>query len=296
MPARFNLSALSRLRSAKLVLALLTAIVVITLVTFTVRAWRHKTGFAAKQDNVAAQPTPSPNTNGYIRRRLLRSQLREALNLLGDRLEKPGKERLSLNGTLRRQGNPQAAPFRLFTELPNRMRLEEQVGGQWRVIGFDGNIGWALGSRFSDSDQEMIETLVFDSVDHFLFEQTQGFATRFLGSRFRTDDGKTANYRGPFYDVYQVNDRITVGPTTRNQSKLFHLNSDTLLLERIQYRISRAGTPVNIEVRIGGWRKIDNQQMPGTITRSENGVSALTLNIASAAIGPRVADGIFNKP
>lgn len=296
MFARFDLSALSRRRSAKFVLALLSTVVVIALVAFTARAWRHKTRFTAKQNNVTAQPKPSPNTNDYIRRSRLPSKMREALSLLGDRWEKPGKERLSLNGTLRRQGDPRTAPFRLFTELPNRMRLEEQVGGQWRVIGFDGNSGWALNSTFGDSDQEMIETLVFDSMDHFLFEQTQGLATRFLGSRFRTDDGATANYRGPFYDVYQVNDRIISGSTVREQSKLFHLNSDTLLLERIQYRISRAGAPVNIEVRIGGWRKIDNQQAPGTITRLENGVPALTLNIVSAAVGPRVADGIFNKP
>ena len=211
-------------------------------------------------------------------------------------MEKPGKERLTLNGTLRRQSNPQAVPFRLITELPNRMRLEEQVGGQGRVIGFDGNIGWALGSAFSGSDQEMIETLVFDSVDHFFLGQAQGSATRFLGPRFRADDGTTVNYRGPFYDIYQVNDRIIIGPAAREQSKLFHLNSDTLLLERTQYRISRAGTPVNIEVHIGDWRKVNNQQIPGTITRSENDALALTLNIASATVGPRVADGIFNKP
>ena len=57
----------------------------------------------------------------------------------------------------------------------------------------------------SGDDQETIETLVFDSADNFFLGQMQGVATRMLGSRFRLDDGTTANYAGPFYDIYQIN-------------------------------------------------------------------------------------------
>src|SRR5262249_28920396 len=197
MFARFDTSALSRRRPAKFVLALLVAVIVITLMTFTARAWRDKKGSVAKQGAVAAQPTPPPlNVDSYVRRARLWPQLRETLNALGDRLEKPGKERLILVGTLRRQNNSQAIPFRLFLEPPRRMRLEEQ-GARPRVSGFDGGEGWALGAALSDADQEIIETLVFDSADQFFLAQTQGFATRALGRRFRLDDGGTPNYTGP---------------------------------------------------------------------------------------------------
>jgi hypothetical protein len=53
MPVWFDLSALSRRRSAKFVLALLVAVAVISLVTFTARVWRNKTVFAMSQDPVA---------------------------------------------------------------------------------------------------------------------------------------------------------------------------------------------------------------------------------------------------
>ncbi|MGH9769609.1 MAG: hypothetical protein ACREAB_19465 [Blastocatellia bacterium] len=70
MPAQFDLSALSRRRSAKFALALLMAVGAITLVTFTARAWRNKTGSTPGQDGAAAQQEaqaqPAPVTSGLF--------------------------------------------------------------------------------------------------------------------------------------------------------------------------------------------------------------------------------------
>jgi hypothetical protein len=296
MFARFDLSTLFRRRSAKFALAFFVAVVAVALVTFTARAWRDKKGPSAKQDAVAAQPTPlPPNANSHVRRARLWPRLRDALNVLGDRLEKPGKERLTLVGTLRRQNNSQAIPFRLFLELPRRMRLEEH-GAQPRVSGFDGSEGWALGAALSDADQEMIETLVFDSADQLFLGQMQGFATRALGQRFRLDDGAAPNYTGPFYDIYELQDHVPDKNETRQRPKLFYFNSETLLLERVRYQIERAGAPVNVEVRLSGWQKVDNQRIPGSITRLENDAQTLTLNINAVTFSSRAADNAFNKP
>ena len=273
---------------------MLTAVVVITLVTFTVRAWRKKTSFTAKQNGSAAQLTLAADVN-YVQRVRLRPRLHHLLNSIGDRLEKPGNERRVMIGTLRRQNDSQLMPFRLYLELPYHMRLEEQ-GAQPRVTGFDGSSGWALGSILSDADQNMIETLIFDSADHFFLGQTQGLANRALGSRFRLDDGTDANYAGPFYDIYQVMDRLGTGSTVRQQPKLFYFNSDTQLLERVRYRIERNGAAVNVETRITDWKRVNNQRVPCTITRLEDDKPALTITIASTVIGPRVADGAFNNP
>jgi hypothetical protein len=283
----------TRLRRAKPVLAALTVVIVITLVALAARAWRVKTGAPANRDSVALQPTPS--VSSYVRRARLGPRLGEALRLLGDRLEKPGKERLTLVGTLRRQNNQQAIPFRLFLELPRRMRLEEQ-GAQARVIGFDGREGWALGAALSAAERETIETLVFDSVEGFFLGQMQGFATRDLGTRFRLDDGRTPNYRGPFYDIYQVSDRIGSGAARRVQHKLFYFNSDTLNLERVRYQIERNSRTVKVEVQLGGWQRANGQRLQSSITRLEDGAPVLTLAIASAVLSQRQNDGIFNRP
>jgi hypothetical protein len=59
MSVRFDLSVLSRRLSAKFALASFTAVIVITLVTFTALAWRHRTGSVARQPVAAVQSTPT---------------------------------------------------------------------------------------------------------------------------------------------------------------------------------------------------------------------------------------------
>jgi hypothetical protein len=294
MFARFDLSALSRRRSAKFVLALFVAVVAIMLVTFTARAWRPKKSITTKQNGVAAQPTLAADVN-YVRRARLQPRLHHLLDVFGDRLEKPGNERLVMIGTLRRQNDSRPVPFRLFLEQPHRMRMEEQ-GAKARVTSFDGSSGWALGADLGDANRDTIETLIFDSADHFFLGQTQGLATRALGSRLRLDDGADANYAGPFYDIYQVIDHVGTGSGVRQQPKLFYFNSDTQLLERVRYQIQRDGVAVEVEIQIADWKRLNNQQVPSAITRLEDGKPALIIAIASAVIGPRVADGIFNNP
>lgn len=295
MSTRFDLSALSLRRLAKFALAPLAAIIVITLVTFTARAWRNKNGSITKQDAVTTQPTPATNSNGYVRRALLRPQLREALKILGDRVEKPGKERTVFIGTLRWKGAQQAKPLRLILELPGLMRLEEGAGAQLRVIGFDGARAWALNGKLSADDLAAVETLVFDSPDHFLLSQTRGYATRFLGNRFRLDDGDAASGTA-FYDLYQVGDQININAASRSQPKMFYLNSTTQLIERVHYEAGHGGQSVKVEILMTGWEKGDNQYLPRSITRMENGIETLRIAINAAVISQRVNDGIFNVP
>src|SRR6266850_5728134 len=80
-----------------------------------------------------------------IRPSSLLSQLRRPLVMLGDRLVKPGKERASFIGTLRRDGEQQASPFTLLWEAPGRLRLED--GGRQQVTVFNGQTVSRTGSN-----------------------------------------------------------------------------------------------------------------------------------------------------
>jgi hypothetical protein len=289
MFARFDLSALSRRRSAKFVLAFFASVVAVTTVTFTARAWRDKKGFASKQDAVVAQSAPALNATGHVRRGLLWPQLRPMSEALGDRLERPGRERLVLIGALRRATKKnEDRPARLILEFPDRLRLEEQD----EVTVYKNDFASSNGV-LKRNERDEVESLLFDFVDHFFASQMQGAATRFLGSRFRLDDGANPNYAGPFYELYQVTDRIAIEKEVREQPKFYFFNSDTLLLERVRYQIERDGEPVEVEVLIGGWRNVDGQQIPGVITRIEGGAPVLSLSITSAAVGAKQNDGIF---
>jgi hypothetical protein len=288
MFARFDLSALSRRRSAKFVLACFLAAVALTLVTFTARAWRDKKSSAARKDAVAARPTRAANTNGHIRRGRLWPQLQGALIAFGDRLERPGKERLVLIGTLSRTKNEQF-PVRLILEHPDKLRLEEPDG----ITVFDGKSLKSSKNNFGKKEEDEIESLLSDSTEHFFAGQMIGQATLALGQRFRVDDGSTPNYQGPYYDIYQVEDRPSLQKELGRQTKLYYFNSDTLLLERVRYEERSSKTKV--EVRLSNWQRVNGQLVAGKINRLEDGVPMMSLTINTAAIGAMVTDGIFSR-
>jgi hypothetical protein len=240
---------------------------------------------SAKKDNRAERVN-----RGMLHRRLLAS-----LDVLGDRLERKGKERLTLIGTLRLAGESQAVPVRIVGEFPDRLRLE--IGGQGaRVLTFDGEGAWKDENPLDQLEQSIMETVANDSIDHFFSAQMEGSVAHFIGPRFRMDDGQREAYNGPFYDVYQIVDTVRFGQDARQQVKLYYFNSDTQLLERVRYEVERDGAQVKIEVRLTGWQRVNNQQIPGRITRLENNQTVLTLAIESAGVEAKANDRLFDKP
>lgn len=232
-----------------------------------------------------ANPTTS-NRGLYIRRALLSPRLGLNLSALGDRLEKPGKERLALMGTVR-TATGETREFAATVEFPDKLRLV--VGGpQSRVITFDGQQTKAA----AVDDLDLIETLVYDSAEHFFAAQMQGKAMRFLGPRFRTDDGSNPGYGGPYFDIYKIADQITASGEER-PAKLYYFNSDTFLLERVSYVINRNSSEISVETKLSDWRVLDGQQVARRIERFEVGKSVFVLNIRAAEWGRRADDGIF---
>ena len=228
----------------------------------------------------------------HVRRGLLSPRLVWNLKALGNRLEQPGKERLTITGVLRRSVDSQAREITAVLEFPDRLRLALQHGPQSRVITFDGEQARGALKALEPDELDLIETLTYDTAEHFFATQMQGNAMRFLGARFRTDDGTSTNYEGPYYDIYQVADQIKASGQTR-LAKLYYFNADTLLLERVSYRAERDGSEIAVETRISDWRELEGQQTARRIERFENGKSVFVLSIASAQLGARADDRMF---
>jgi hypothetical protein len=251
----------------------------------------------------AGAPEPQQEANGaadqglYVRRDSLLPGLRDALNIAGDRMEKPGKERLVMAGTLTRGGDSQASPVSLILEFPGRLRFEEQANGQNRIVTFDGqSITASGGESLSGADTDLVETLVYDSVDHFFIGQMRGAATRSLGSNFRSEGDLAAGGQGgPSYDVYEVTETVSLGGGAREQARLYHFNSDTRLLEKVQYQLVRNGGEVKVEVQLGGWHEVQGQKLPTSVIRLENNFPVLTLVVTSTSIAPHAEDGTFGN-
>jgi hypothetical protein len=233
------------------------------------------------------------NRGTYVERGSLSPKLVWHLKALGDRLENPGKERLTLTGTLTRSEGSQLEDVVAVLEFPERLRLTIQRGVRTQVITFDREQAGSKGNGRDAGEQALIETLVYGTAEHFFMTQKRGEATRLLGTRFRIDDGSTANYTGPYYDVYKVADQIRSATNQREQETLYYFNSDTLLLERVFYQINREGSTVKVEEITSNWGTEQGQQLPRRIERIENGKSVFVLTVRTASLSPRVNDGVF---
>ena len=179
--------------------ALAIACLVLTALTFAASGKLRSAN--TKGPGTSSQPAPGPariKRAAYVRASALSPKLVWNLKAMGDRLEKPGKERLSLTGTLTRANDSQAEEVTAVSEFPERLRLTRHKGNQTRAIAFDGDKPRAAANSLDTADQDLIETLVYGTAEHFLDGRMQGMAMRFLGSRFRLDDGLSPDYSGPY--------------------------------------------------------------------------------------------------
>lgn len=286
---------MTRNRRRVLWIVLLIAVLVFTALTFV--------SFGKLRDSTTSETRTNTGQAGaalagvkrlaYVRRSNLSPKLVWYLNALGDRLEKPGRERLSVTGTLSRSNNSQTEEVTAVFEFPERVKLTTQRGNQTRIITFDGEQAKAVGHQLDPAERDLLETLVYGSAEHFFNTQMEGQATRFLGSRFRIDDGSSSNYDGPYYDIYKIADQIAISGEQKERLKLYYFNSETLLLERVSYEINRNGSTVKIEERLGEWTREQGQQVARRIERFENGESVFVLTVRSAGLSARANDGAF---
>lgn len=232
-----------------------------------------------------------------LRRLHVRPGLREALEALGDRLVKPGRERILLTAELTLRGED-AKPVYLVREYPNLLRLEEQGGGIGRVRSL---VFGGAGARRSDAqvtreDEELVETLAYDSPEHFFHGQLGAAATRFLGPGYRLDESESFEHDGPTYDVYEVTGPVLITGEAREQIKRYYFNSATRLLEWVKYEVDRGGVPARVVVRLGDWQEVQGQRVPGRIARTVDGETIIDLSVTSAGFAPRAQDGAFDLP
>jgi hypothetical protein len=244
---------------------------------------------------------PARNQIKRIKRVLLWPQFQNTLQAMGNRLEAVGKERLILVGAIRRNSaRAVETPMRMVIEMPDRFRLEEQIGNGVRVTTFDGEKQDGLkrsdGNISDESDVDEIESLIFDGVEHLFSGQMEGLAKREIGVYLQPNENAVANYAGPYYNVYEVMDRITHAFAHRSQRKLYYFNAETSLPEIIRYQIERSRGSLNVEIRFTDWQKFDGQLIARTFTRLENDTEVLALRINAASIQPTANDGIFSIP
>src|SRR5262249_13187760 len=101
---------------------------------------------------------------GYVNRGRLAPRLTMNLNALGDHLERPGKERLTITGELRSSSDSEARKIAATLEFPDKLQLGIQNSRQKHLLTFDGQ---EVKGRAGSDELDLIESLAYDSAEHF---------------------------------------------------------------------------------------------------------------------------------
>ncbi|MEN6537716.1 MAG: hypothetical protein ABFD89_28960 [Bryobacteraceae bacterium] len=220
------------------------------------------------------------------------SSARALLTAQGTRLTAPGKERLTIQAIV--TDSKGSREVRLIWEAPGRFRYDDYSAG--KTIAFDSRAVSSAVAGPSDTDLDMVETLLSDGAEAFFENFQNGAPFRFLGRGFRDDDGTNPGYTGPFHDIYHVMVPLTFTKTKASRWKMYYFDSRTRLLAKVRYLVSRNGASTDVTTVYSGWLKIDGEMVPGRIERSEGGKPALSFVNKGAAFGAAVGDSLFSKP
>lgn len=209
--------------------------------------------------------------------------------------DRSGHERRSVTGMI--VANGMTTGFTFTRELDQRARLD--LGTPARTIIANGlntpttNVIKANGNNSQGLDDEVMEVLADDTPEAVLFSFGTAARLHWLGANYRTDDGKSATYNGPLYDIFARTAKVATQAGTPERVKVFLFDSKTKLLAMTRYQIDRDGSSTQVEIAFGGWTSMSGQMVPTSITRSENGQVAFTITIQSATSSGTQADSLF---
>ncbi len=198
--------------------------------------------------------------------------------ILGDRLQKPGKERITLNGIL--TDSTSSSPVEILLELGGKLRIT-WTGKPGQKIIFNGTRSTVVGSIPISDD--LVEAFVDDMPETIMESVSNGMGVRLLGQRFGDVSGAFCDY----YDVPSFGQAIKKRtPVT----KRYCFDSKTSLLRFVHYL-----NPQNesITTDFGVWVVSSGQAVPGSVSRMRSGVQVFRLSVQSAGISPGLSDGAF---
>ena len=240
---------------------------------------------AAQTATTAAMAlTASP----YISQVGIHPNAREFLTALGNRLQTPGNESVTYQCIYTDSSG--TTPATLIWQMPGYLLLT--LTNRNKTYYVDAATGVQNAAGLSASELNMLESLSNDSPEAFLYAVTGQGAYRFLGQRFRTDNGKTPNYQGPWYEIFETTERVLAQNKTLRQ-KFYYFDSISKLLVKAEYNIPEGNSSVSVKTLYSNWTITGGYAMPGQIVRQENGTVVFTLGMSAAKVQGPQSSGTF---
>ena len=179
------------------------------------------------------------------------------------------------------------------TDIAGMLRLDGQIGLNAVAVVFDGKQAQNSAGQAGKADQDLVDSLTEDTVEHFLTALANGGGVRKLALRAKVSDPQHPSVPVVYCDVYQIVDRSQASWKSAPQVKSYCFDSQTHLLRGVSYRPPGGSTLV--ETRYTDWRPVDatGQMASWKVERFENGTQVLAFTVQSAAVAAAASDDKF---
>jgi hypothetical protein len=240
----------------------------------------------------SGQPALLPNGSPLITWQGLTPPLASSLQAMGARLQTPDKAQVTLVGTVTDSGGSRNA--QITVQAPGYWAYRE---GSSRAVTFDGTSFSTKSGSLTADDEAVGESLLAHLPDSIFLQVAYGGSLRRIGSHFRTDDGKSKAYTGPYWTVFAFAPRSRQGLTegkALQQPIFIAIDEGTGLLSDVRVAIRASQTAINVvQTQFSNWIQQGGQWFPGEIVRLENGRQTLSFQTQQAGTGPALAVAAF---
>lgn len=214
------------------------------------------------------------------------------LQKMGGRLMTADKAAITMSGMLTDASGSQSV--QITVQAPGYLRFQD---GNSRVLTYNGVKWQSKNGKGGQNDSRIEESVLAHLPDAFLLQLANGGAVRRIGGRFRTDNGKTPNYAGPYWSLYGYSPNARPGLALGQplqQSVFVALDESTLMVSEIRIVVkSQGASPQVTQTKFTNWFQQAGQWYPGAITRVENGLQTLQLTVQQASTGPQAPTATF---
>jgi len=214
------------------------------------------------------------------------------LGALGGRMMTADKAQVAIAGSITDSSGTRAA--QIIVQAPGYLSYRE---GQGRAITFDGTQFKTKGGAPSADDERIMESLLAHFPDTVLLQFATGGGWRRVGSHFRTDSGKSANYTGPYWTLYAFSPSDRPGLTRGQalQQEIFiAVDDQTGLISEVRMAVNTGPKQVTVtETQFNNWVQQAGQWFPGQIVRLENGKQVLSFQTQQSAVGTSSPAAVF---
>jgi len=137
----------------------------------------------------------------------------------------------------------------------------------------------ATSGSATQAQRALVEKLIFDSPDQFVFAQLRGASYHTISRNLRPNDAGE-NYRGPLWTLVRVAEprRLDdMGQTDR--WRLYYINETTQLIDRVVSE--QAGQTIEATIQ---WAEWNGEQVPSHIKWTANGQPIMDFEVATFSL------------